>query len=132
AKGDAPSLSGFEPARQRRVANEDRLAALGAGRDQPDGDADLRGDELDVVARRCRQLLKLRDALGRTAPAGQSLVDGLDLAQLLRDGREGLARCPVATVADADLDLVERVEDVELGQGDRVEAVDVGGVARGE
>src|SRR5215204_2988571 len=56
--------SGFEPARERGVADEDGLAALGPRGDEADGHADLLGDELDVVARRLRQLVQLRQALG--------------------------------------------------------------------
>ncbi len=50
----------------------------------------------------------------------------------LETAGKALDGAPVELVADADLDLVERVEHVELGQRDAVEAVDLGGVARGE
>ena len=87
-------------------------------------DAEEALDELDVLPTRFRQLLK-GSCLGNVAlPAGEGLVLHLHLGQHLKVGREAGKLLAVDEVADADLDLLQVVEYVELGDVEARVAVD--------
>src|SRR2546425_6702614 len=113
-----------EPAYERRVLAEDRLVPLRAGGDEAEGRADQLLEPLEIAPRLRRQIGLVLGPARRRAPALDLLVDGLGLGDhVLVHGEvgEGLAAVPVV---DADLQGLALVENVELGEGHRVEAVD--------
>ena len=59
-----------------------------------------------------------------TPPAGDRLVDGLDVGDQLRSIRVVLEQRAVEAITGADLDRVEAVEDVELGERQLGQAVE--------
>ena len=71
----------------------------------------------------------LADLAEHGAPAVERLVDRLDPGQEVRAVGVVGERATVEPVARAHLDVVEAVEDVELGEGELGEAVQPGGVA---
>ncbi len=61
---------------------------------------------------------------GRGLPAGHGFVDRLDAGLLVHAGGEAIDPLAVEVIADADFQLGQRIEDVELGQRDAVDAGD--------
>src|SRR5277367_89782 len=59
---------------------------------------------------------------GLFPPAGDGFIDRLDLCLSVFAGRQVIDLAAVEPIADADFDLVETVEDVELGQRQTVDA----------
>src|SRR5207237_6090518 len=102
-------------------------------------------ERADVALRRQRQLLVTGDAGRDRLPAREALVLRLKARDVLRDRRQVGHRGPVEAVSDADRDLVELVQTVELrdrhglGAGEldrgprdqRVEPARAAGTARG-
>jgi len=88
-------------------------------------------NELNVGLRVRRQVLILHRTHGVALPARQSDILNLDLLEFLRASGERVvnARAIGQDVRDTDLDLVEVVKDVELGQVQRGVVVDGLGVA---
>src|SRR5260370_625825 len=87
-----------EPAHERRVLAQDRLGALGAGRDEAEGHAHQLLEPLDVAACLRRQVGLVPGADGRGPPALDLLVDGLGLDHdvlVLRELREDGPPVPV-------------------------------------
>src|SRR5881628_2166443 len=119
---------GWEPAHERRVLAEDRLVPLSTGRDEAEGRTDQLLEPLEIAPRLRRQIGLVLGPGRRRAPALDLLVDGLGghHGLVLGELGEGLAAVPVG---DADLQSLALVEDVELGEGHRVEAVDARRVA---
>src|SRR6185312_1587239 len=111
------------------------LLAAGTGGDQGHRRLDLLLDEVDVVAGLLGEVRPFEDAHGRALPAlegTQHRLGGLQAAAVRREIAQGLA---VQLVGDADGDLVEVVEHVELGQrhgADTVEELAVAGRHRVE
>src|SRR5436305_10841838 len=125
----------YSPAARRpsaASAAEDR-GALGAGADQRDLDLELLLDELDVSTGRVRKLRDRRAAVERLAPAFEHLVDGLGSVEVALMGGEVPGLVTVAgAIADADRQLREVREDVELGEGELVDSVHAHRVAEGD
>src|SRR5436190_13930297 len=118
-----------EPRAHDALGAHDRVVALGAGRDDPDLTADELREPVDIAPGGGRQPAEVANTAGALRPAGQRLVDGL---ARLEDGEVGghLAdRLTLAPVRDAHLDLGEVIENVELGEGYRIEPVDTDRVA---
>ena len=67
---------------------------------------------------------------GRLPPAFDRFVDGLDARLRGLRGREIVDLLAVETIMRGDLDLVEAVENVELGQRDAVDAGGLDALAR--
>ena len=65
-------------------------------------------------------------------PARQGFVDRFNTTQVLCDGGKRFTFFAIQFVADTNFDLFKRVEDVQLGERDGSEAVDLGGIAGGE
>ena len=86
----------------------------------------------DVAPRRLGQILVPPHASGRRRPARHRFVHRLARASCATsDGNSVSVRLP-QRVRRADLDALEAVEHVELGQRQRVEAVDADAVAHGD
>src|SRR6185312_5095952 len=83
----------------------------------------------DVLDRGGGQVGPGAGAAGAFAPALGGLVDRLDLGLQRSAGGQVVVCLPPALVAGADLDLVEPVEHVELGQRDAVNPADAAGLA---
>lgn len=88
-------------------------------------------DELDVLFRVLGEVLVLGGAHGVALPAGEGGVLDSDRVENVGVGRvRGIETGAVGEdVSDADLDLVEVVQDIELGQIEGGVVVDGGGVA---
>src|SRR5437762_2313550 len=107
------------------------LDALAAGADQADLDAEPLLDQLDVAARSRRQLGDVGQRVEGLLPAWQRLVDGLAVVEVALVGGEVLGLGAVAeSVPDADGQLGERREHVELRQRERRHAVQAHRVAQ--
>src|SRR4051812_19346237 len=72
------------------MAPNDGLVTLGAGRDEVDRHAGELFDALEVLARRCRQLVVRADADGAFHPARQLFIHRLAAFELLGAHREDL------------------------------------------
>ena len=70
----------------------------------------------------CRQLRPAARAARGFLPALHGFVDGRQPRLFGGVGGQMIDRAPVQSIADADLDLVEAVQHVELGQRDAVDA----------
>src|SRR4051794_34455713 len=95
---------------------DDRLFPPRPGRDDGDRALQLVLDEADVVLGELWEGVVGRDAGGRRLPSLERAVDRLEV--VVRDGERGERPPLIAAdaVGGADRDLVEFVEDVELGQ----------------
>src|SRR5262245_49873123 len=65
-------------------------------------------------------------------PSRQSRIHRFHTTQILRDRRQRFTNLAVQFVAGADLDLIQRIEDVELRQRNRSEAIDLCCITSGE
>src|SRR5206468_2780397 len=82
-------------------------------------------DELDIAPSGIREIRKLRTFLERFPPSRKHLVDGLAVVKVaLVSGKLVGLDAVAQPVADADRELLEVGEHVELGQRQRREAVD--------
>src|SRR6478735_5312047 len=99
-----------------RVAHEDRVVALGAGRNRGHRAFDQLFDPAYVLDRLRREIRPAARAGGGLAPAVHLLVDRLERFLVGGIGREVVDQLPAQLVAGADLELAESVEHVELGQ----------------
>ena len=104
--------------------------AFRPGRDDRHGHAGDLFEQRDVALRFARQVLVARDAGGRRGSSrAASRRPARTRRAASRSAGHSLTRRCRAAVAGAHADLVEPVEHVELGQRQRVEAVDARGVA---
>src|SRR6266545_7134449 len=118
---------GFEAARREHAL------ALGARADQRDLDAQLALHELDVTAGVLREPGDVLDRVQRPLPAGQRLVHGPAVVEVALVRRKLLRLAPVGKhVANADRELGERREHVELRQRKRRHPVQADGVAQAD
>src|SRR5580704_13516389 len=113
---------GFE-----RVLHQDRVLALGTCRQQRRRAAYQFLDPADVFDGLGRQFGPRARAGGFLLPAGDGFVDRLHARLGVLARRQIIDLLAVEPIADADLDLLEAVEDVELGQS---EAADAAGAHR--
>ena len=79
-------------------------------------------DTAHIFDRLARQIDPGTGARGRLRPAFEGFKDGLDAGLAAFARRQMVDLAPVELVADADLDLLEAVENVELGERDAVDA----------
>jgi hypothetical protein len=98
------------------------VVAFRAGREERDRRADQFLDVTHVFDRLGGKLGPGARPGGGAAPAFEFLVDRLDPRLRALAGGQIVDHLAVEPVAGADLDLVEAVEHVELGQGDAVDA----------
>ena len=82
------------------------------------------GNSQAVVLCRFRQLLKGSNAAGRGLPAGQGFVDRNDSFQVGRIGRHQVERIAIEHIVGADFEFRQSVEEVELSQGQFLDAVE--------
>src|ERR1700676_416602 len=92
---------------RNKIIDEDRMAAIGAGRDHANLRSGLLLDECQIFPRRLWQLLVVGDALRRSAPARQLFINALDLFVLAGLSRRVTRIFPVDFVSDADWNLGE-------------------------
>src|SRR4051794_26324296 len=97
-----------------RIADHDRVLALGAGREQGHRRLDQLLDTPDILDRGRRQLGPRAGAAGAVGPAFEGLVDRLAGRLGRGRGREMVEPLALAGVADADLERREAIEHVEL------------------
>src|SRR3989441_11112503 len=120
---------GWKPAHERRIFAEDRLVPLGAGRDETEGRADQLLEPLEIAPRLCRQIGLVLGPARRRPPALDLLVDGLGRGHHRLVPPELGAGLPPVPAGAAALQGLALIEDVELGEGHRIEAVDARRVA---
>src|SRR5205823_8478309 len=104
-------------------AAADRLLALGADADEVGGRAQELFQSLDIGACRCRKVVEARAAFNGGLPARQVLVDWPAAFEHTRHAGEVVDLLTVQLVGGADAQPLERIEDVQARQGDRIEAV---------
>jgi hypothetical protein len=109
---------------------QDRLFAPRSGGDDAGAGLGLVLDEPDVVLRLDGEVVVGGDADRRLLPALEGAVLGLVVVVGDGEGGEGVPRLAADLVAGADADLVEFVQDVELGDRQLVEAVEHDGGAQ--
>src|SRR6185437_15798321 len=135
AASDSSCMMGLLQQRLEAAAwDGDGLVAFGTGRDHADIELGCAAQELEVVAGAGRQVGFARDAFGRALPAGHGFVNRLEPVPSGGGGRNGVGRLAgisrtIQAVAYADRDVLERIEHIELGDDERLEAVEQRGVA---
>src|SRR5437660_10460040 len=102
-----------QPSRQRRIAHDDRLRSFWARRDQANFNADMIRKEVYVLACLRWQLTQVFDAERFGVPSRQRFIDGLDSAQVLRNGGQRFTLLPIKIVAHTHFDFIKRVENIE-------------------
>src|SRR5216683_4683456 len=137
--GDRPASEGrpyngksrsLEPAGEESARLDDGGVPLGAGGDHADFDLEIVGDEAKVVHGGFGQFGGVFEAVGGFAPAGERFVDGRDAFVDFGGGRHFVDRRAFVGVADANPDFALGVEDIKLGDDERIDAVDHFGVAQ--
>src|SRR6266852_6487675 len=117
------SLCWSEPRREFGAGRDDGGIALRAGGDHADFDAKLVRDEFHVIPGGLRQRAGVLDAVRGAAPTRQRAVVGCHRTKLFHgSGHFADGRAMIA-VSDANLDLALCVEDVELGDHERIDSV---------
>mmetsp|Transcript_23197 Transcript_23197/g.54782 ORF Transcript_23197/g.54782 Transcript_23197/m.54782 type:complete len:566 (+) Transcript_23197:2995-4692(+) len=109
------------------MPQHDGVLAVRTGRDHVDGRADHLLNALQVGARVGGQGIPGGDAKGGLRPAGEGFVDGLASDDLVGIQRQDVDQLAIQFVADADLDLGQAIQHIELGQAQAGDAVDDGG-----
>ncbi len=112
------------------ASHHNELFALGAHRNELDAHAHELAQAAQIEARGLGQVVPGADVAGGLVPARPRLVHrfALTVDRGIRHVRENAV---APAVADADLDLLEGVEHVELGDREAGEAVEPRGVAQG-
>src|SRR5262249_45332169 len=120
----------LQPAGEERAFGNDGGIALGAGGDHADFDLQEIGDEAEIVERGFRQLAGVFHTIRRIAPAGHGFAFGSDPLMFLGECGHFVDPRGLVFVAGADLDFALGIEDIELSDDERVDAVDHLGVAQ--
>ncbi|MCY1204318.1 hypothetical protein D9M72_158440 [compost metagenome] len=107
------------------MAHHDRVVAIRARGHHVDRHAGDLLDALQVQPRIDRQLVVLRDAHGAFGPAFEGFVDRRAALDLVRAHRQDVGGFAVEFVAGAQLELLEAVEHVQLGDAQARQAVDL-------
>src|ERR1700749_3908799 len=107
---------------QKRVAHQNRGLALRAGREHRHRRADQLLDAADIFHRAGGKVRPAARAARGAVPAFHDLVDGFKPRLFVGIDRKVIDLPAVEFVADADMDLLEGVEDVELGENDAIHA----------
>src|SRR5580704_9515041 len=118
---DADSL---QPAREDCSLGNNGGIALRPRRNHPDFDLEEVGDKAEIFDGGFGQLACVFDAVGRLAPTWERLVLRLDALKLFGQRGHFIDRLAFIGVTGADLNFALRVEDVELGDHQRIDAVD--------
>ena len=101
---------------------------MGAGGQEGHGGADQLLDPADVLHRRAGQVLPGAGALGAVGPALDLLVDRDQAGLVAQAGGQVVEGLAVEGVAGADLQGLDPVEDVQLGQDNALDAADADGL----
>src|SRR5438874_3297619 len=110
-----------------RVMHENGLVALRSRRNHRDGDARERFDARQISPRSRRQCVEAFHAERILVPAGKLFEDGFAFSHRLRAGRQQCHPRSSDAIAGADSDRRQAVEDVELSDGQAVDAVQLEG-----
>src|SRR5215213_4377638 len=113
-----------------RRCQRDDLIAAGANTNQRDWHTDPIFDESQVVDRQLGKILGATSADGRDAPTRERLVDRPHPRQPVRTRGNGAEEFTIDLIADANLDRLENVEDVEEGECDVGDTVQTRHIAR--
>src|SRR6266699_5983798 len=112
-----------------RVLDQNSIFAFGAGGKQSDWATHQFLDPTDVFDGLRRQVRPGAGIGGRLLPAFDSLVDRLNSGLRALAGRQMVDFLAVQGIAGADLDRIEAIENVELGQRQPVDAAGPHGLA---
>src|SRR5262249_4086903 len=118
-----------QPAGEERGFGDDSGLAFGPGGDHTDFNFQEIADEAEIVYGGLGQLGGVFYAVSILAPAGKSFVFRDNVFVLFSERRHFVNGPAFVFVACADLDFALGVKDVELGDNQRVDAVDHLGVA---
>ena len=108
---------------------DERLVARGTDADEGDAGAGEFGEAIEVGFGEIREVLVVADGAEVLFPALMLFVDGFALLDVGDGGGRVVDDFAVEAVGGADLDGVEAVEAVEVGDGEFIGAVDHDGVA---
>src|SRR6266508_1116585 len=114
---------GAPPSRSWQRARKESLLALLADSYQAGRHPDRGLDQFDVVLCGGRQVLPVMGVACRRRPARQAFVHRTTPRQLLSLGRKVVDLLAVQLVSQADLQLVQLIQDVEAGDRERVKPV---------
>src|SRR5690606_35919005 len=116
-----------EPATRsvERMAPQDRLVAVRAGRHDVDRRTRDFGEPLEIAFRVGGQRVPVAHTDRALAPARHLLVHRLAVADLVGTERQQVERAPAASIRSAQLDGRQPVEDVELGYDEARDAVEL-------
>src|SRR5260370_31601555 len=105
------------------LREEDGLVALGAGGDHADPGSAFPLNEMEVLLSLFGQLIEGGDADRRFLPSGPLLVDAFYLLKAGGKGRYRIRLPAIDLVPDAYRDLVQFVENIQLGHHPPIHAV---------
>src|SRR5579859_3752730 len=112
-----------------RIAHQYCVVPLRAGGEERHGRADQLLDAPHIFHRAGRQVAPGPGALGRLAPAFHLLIDGRQRRLRLEPGGQ-VAELPISElVAGADLQRLQAIEHIQLGERDAADAVQGHGLA---
>ncbi len=106
------------------MPQHDGVIAVGAGRHHVDRRADQLAHPLQIAARRSRQLIPGREALGALRPARKIFVDRFAALDLVGIEREHVTPFAVEHITHTGADGRQAVEHIELGDAQPRHAVD--------
>src|SRR5258708_20676828 len=121
-------LSGNISLSLKRILYQNSILAFRGGGKQGDRAANKFLDPADIFDGLRRQIRPGAGIGGRLLPAFDGLVDRLDPGLRALAGRQVIDLLAVELVANANLDAVEAVENVELGQGQAVDTAGADGL----
>src|SRR3954468_9785227 len=105
------------------MPHHDGLLAIRTGRDDVDWNRAQLLDAPQVIACGLRQALVVLDADGALLPPRQLVVHRHAALELLRTDRQDVGELAVDRVAGADLHRLDAIEDIELGDANAGDAV---------
>src|SRR6185312_6555260 len=112
-----------------RVVHQDRVLALGAGRQQSDGAPDQFLDAAYILDRLRRQFGPGARPCSRGLPTLDRLVNRLDHGLTVLARRQMIDLATVKTVSNTNLKFLQPVQNVELRQGEAVDAAGAHGLS---
>ncbi len=99
-----------------RIGDEDRVLAFRAGGEHRHRRADQFFDVTDVFDSLRRKIIPRTRTGGRFRPARQRFIDRLDACLRAHGGRQIIDALAVKFIGDADLDFIQTIENIELGE----------------
>lgn len=106
------------------VTKQNSVVTVRAGGDHVNGRANELLHALKVATRIQGQLIPLGDASCRAAPTGKSVIDRLAIGNFIRVEGQDIHALAIAVIAHTNLDFIEPIEHIELGDTQTRDTVD--------